>query len=115
MLSGGTVILNALDPKIVDGFAIGDSAVVCDAGHMSDAVRENVNLSVYDGASNIRAIEEEKNYVVLHTAFAVEQLGKARESHLAAEKYFVEAMDFDNNNRLYSLILRDVFGDAPAR
>ncbi len=115
LLVGGTVILNPLDPKIIDGFVIGNSAVVGDVGHMSDFVRENVNLGVYDGALNMRAIEEEKNYVVLHTAFAVEQLGKARESHLAAEKYFIAAMDFDNNNAMYSHILRDVFGDVNIR
>ena len=47
---------------------------------------------------------------MLHTAFAVEQLGKARENHLAAEKYFISAMNFDNNAEIYSNILRDVFG-----
>lgn len=114
LVDGGTVILNPLEPNCIDGFIVGDVAVVSDVGHMSAAVKENVNLGVYDGATNIRAIEEEKNYVVLHTAFAVEQLGKARENHLAAEKYFIDAMDFDNNGKIYSDILRDVFADKNA-
>ena len=110
LIDGGTVILNPLTPNVTDGFAYGDSVVVSDIGHMTNAVKENVNLCVYDAATETRAIEEEKNYVMLHTAFAVEQLCKARENHLAAEKYFIAAMDFDNNSEIYSSILKDVFG-----
>lgn len=111
LLCGGTAILNPLDPEFIDGYVAGNTAVVSDIGHMTDVVKESVNLGIYDGAAGTRAIEEEKNYVVLHTAFAVEQLEKARENHLAAEKYFISAMDFENNGVIYENILKDIFGE----
>ena len=47
--------------------------------------------------------------MLLEEAFAVEELNKAREFHLEVEKYFVAAMDFENNNRLFEKIVRETF------
>ncbi len=110
LIDGGMVILNSIDPNIVDGFVYSDYAVVSDVGHFAGEVCESVNLSVYE-SGNRDGAEEERNNVKLYVAFAVEHLEKARENHIAAEQYFIKAMDFANNNRLYADIFRDVFGD----
>ncbi len=108
LLDGGTAILNPLDAKNSDGFMIGNVAVVRDVGHLADKVYETVNLSVYEGACDIEAIEEERNNVILQVAFAEEQLNKARSMHLECERYFIGAMDFANNDRIYGEILKEL-------
>lgn len=109
LTDGNTVILNPLDPDTVDGIVAGGSAVVSDVGHLKNNVAENINLRVYENAKNTSAIEEEKNGVTMHIAFAEEQLDGARESHLGAEKYFISAMDFENNERIYQDIRKRIF------
>ena len=106
---GGTVILNPLDPNVIDGLVYGPVAVVGDVGHMKNSVNENVNLKVYGGAQATAAIEEEKNGVITQIAFCEEQLEGARECHLGTEKYFVSAMDFDNNDKIYRDIRHVIF------
>ncbi|MCM1306235.1 MAG: hypothetical protein NC037_01620 [Bacteroides sp.] len=107
---GGTVILNPLDPNVIDGLVHGSVAIVADAGHLKNEVSENVNLRVYEGALPNAAIEEEKNGVITQIAFCEEQLENARERHLGMEKYFISAMDFDNNDRIYGEIRQIIFG-----
>lgn len=109
LTEGGTIILNPLEPNITDGITVGDYAIVGDVGHFKNDVCENINLKVYESALNTSAIEEEKNGVIMQTAFAEEQLEGARECHLNAEKYFVSAMNFDNNDRIYNEIRRLIF------
>lgn len=106
---GGTLILNPLDPGVIDGIVYGSVAVVGDVGHLKGEVSESVNLRVYEGGQSSSAIEEEKNGVITQIAFCEEQLDSARECHLGTEKYFVSAMDFDNNDRLYREIKRVIF------
>lgn len=110
LTDGGTVILNPLEPSMIDGFILGNVAIVGDVGHFMNEVSENINLHVYEGATDTASIDEEKNGVTTGIAFCEEQLEHARECHLAAEKYFISAMDFDNNNRLYDQIMIDIFG-----
>ncbi len=106
---GGAVLLDALDPDYVKGFITGDIAVVCDTGHLDDNIYESINLGIYETGARTDGAEDEKNAVTLDIAFAVEDLNRARASHLSSEKYFVEAMDFDNNARIYEKIFNDVF------
>lgn len=111
LIDGGTVILNPLEPSFYDGFIFGDCAVVSDVGHYVGNVSESVNLSVYERTiDDMRAIDEERNNVALYTAFAIDELEKARECHLGAEKYFIAAMDFENNGAIYKKIMHDIFG-----
>ncbi len=111
LTEGGAVLLNPLNPDIADGFVAGNTAIVSDIGHFDNDVTETVNLCVYENAPDTADIEEEKNSAATYIAFAVSQLEKARESHLAAEKYFIEAMDFENNDRIFAQIRKDIFGD----
>ena len=104
----GTYILNPLDPNRLDGVIVGDVAVVRDAGEFNDAVKK-IDLTKWEHFDYPKEIEQEKNGVVLEVAFAVEELNKAREFHLELEKYFVAAMDFSNNNRLYDEIVKACF------
>lgn len=106
---GGTVILDALDANNIRGLLLSDVAVVCDTGHLNDKIYESINLGVYENGDRREGAEEENNSVVLEIAFAVEQLNRARAAHLNAEKYFIGAMDFDNNARIYEQIRKDVF------
>jgi len=109
LMSGGTIILNPLDPNVPDGFMTKDTAVVSDAGHSTKAIAENINLTAYDKAHDTLSIDEERNEETTHIALAIEELEKARECHLSAEKYFISAMDFDRNDRIYKEILGDIF------
>ena len=111
LIDGGMLILNPLEPSIVDGIVYGGRAIVSDVGHFTGDIAENINLQVYEGAhADSKAIDEERGNVTLYTAFATEQLEKARECHLGAEKFFIGAMNFDNNGKIYTRILHDVFG-----
>ena len=112
LVEGGTVILNPLDPSVADGFIVNDVAVVSDVGHFDGEVSETVNLFVYENAPDTAAIEEEKNGVTTRIALAEDCLENARAAHLSAEKYFISAMDFDNNRMLYDKILSYVFGEG---
>ncbi len=108
-LVGGTWIVNPLNPNRLDGIIVGDVAVVRDAGGFNNAVNEEIDLTKWERFDYPKEIEEERNGVVLEVAFAVEELNRAREFHLELEKYFVAAMDFLNNNRLYDEIVRACF------
>lgn len=109
LADGGTLILNPLEPNIIDGIVLGDAAVVSDAGHLKNEVCENINLHVYESVETTAAIEEEKNGVLTQIAFCEEQLDGARECHLGAEKYFVSAMNFENNEKIYGEIRKLIF------
>lgn len=109
LIKGGLQILNPLEPAIVDGIVVDDVAITRDAGHLATEAFENINLSVYENHDVPDSIEEENSAILIETAFAVEQLEKAREMHLAAETYFVGAMDFDNNMKIYVDISKRLF------
>jgi len=110
LFDGGTLILNPLEPDITDGFVAGDIAIVGDAGHFAGETSENINLYVYENCYDVSAIEEEKNAVATAIALAEDHLESAREYHLRAEKYFIAAMDFYNNDKMYAEIVKDIFG-----
>ena len=104
---GGTYLLNPLEPKHLDGMVVGDCAIVKDVG--LEKGFDEINMDAFEHLKNEKEIVEEKNGVILETAFAVEELNKAREFHMGLEKYFVGAMDFANNERLYGEIVRELF------
>ncbi len=105
LIKGGTSTQNPLEPKITECITAGNIAVTCDAGYLARDVYENINLSVYEDHADIEAAEEELNASQVEIALASEALERAREAHLAAEKYFISAMDFENNDRLYKQII----------
>lgn len=109
LLDGATLILDPLEPEIVDGIIVGDAAVVSDVGHFANGVSESINLYVYENSPETAAIEEEKNSVTTHIALAEDCLENARRNHLGAEKYFIEAMDFDRNGKIYADIVKEIF------
>lgn len=100
LLPSGMFLLNPLEPAIVEGIIMGDVAVVCDIGHMAGEVYENINLGVYENTADKQAVQEEQNSMLIEISFAKEKLNRAREAHLSAERYFVVAMDFANNDRI---------------
>ncbi|MBO4554767.1 MAG: hypothetical protein J5713_03205 [Clostridia bacterium] len=109
-LVGGTYILNPLDSNRLDGIILKDVAIVKDAGTYEEKIARVIDLSEFEKFEYPDEILEERNGVVLEEAFAVEELNRAREFHLELEKYFVAAMDFSNNNRLYDEIVEACFG-----
>lgn len=111
LMIGDTHILNALDPNVLDGIVLKDTAVVCELGHFADGECERIDLGVYEKPIADGAVLEEKNEVAIEIAKAIECLNKARDTHLKIEEYFVPAMNFDNNDRIYRSVLKEVFGD----
>lgn len=109
LLSGGTRILNPLDPTAVNGIVIGDVALVDDPGKTD--LSGTLDLTCYfKDVADDRWITEELNLMNTEIAFAVECLNEARACHLGAEKYFISAMDFTNNDRMYKDMLNLIFG-----
>ncbi len=96
----GTLALDPLEPSFVEAVLADDVAITSDVGHMTADVYENINLGVYESAGDKEAAQEEMNSMLIEIAFAKEKLNRAREAHLAAEKFFVQAMDFGNNERI---------------
>ena len=101
--------LNPLEPIYIDGLVVGEVAVVKDAGNLEVDERIIVALNEFEHFENEDEILDEKNGVTLEVAFAVQELNRAREFHLEMEKYFVQAMDFENNEMLYEKIKNIVF------
>ena len=108
LLNGVTYLLNPLEPKNLDGIVGNSFAVVRDVGGHDDY--NKIDLREFDNGEYSDEIEEERNGVILEKAFAIEELNRAREYHLELEKYFVAAMDFNNNNRLFDEIVKVCFG-----
>lgn len=104
------LLLNPLEPHIADGMICRDVAVVSDVGHFDESKCEPINLGVYEKEYNGEDVIDEKNNVILQRALAVECLNKARETHLQMEKYFVGAMDFENNEKMYKKMIAEIFG-----
>ena len=107
LTKGGLSVLNPLDPNRIDGIVIGDVAVVRDTGFVNENM--TIDLGGFERFEDEDEIVEEKNGRVIETALAVEELNRAREYHLELEKYFVAAMDFENNDILYGRILKELF------
>ncbi len=107
---GDMYILNPLNPEIVDGIVSRDVVLVHDIGHFDRGKCDVIDLNAYEKRTDVDDVEDEKNNVLLQTAFAVECLNRARLKHLEMEKYYVAAMDFNNNERIYDEIVKDIFG-----
>ncbi len=104
LLPSGMLILDPLEPSVVEGIALKDAVVTREVGHFSGEVYENINLGVYENGADKDAVQEEQNSMLIEIAFAKEKLNRAREAHLSAERYFVAAMDFDNNAKICAQI-----------
>lgn len=107
--SADTYLLSSLDPNDIDGILFEDIAIVSDAGHFDSLKCESVNLGVYEKKTYVEDVEEEKNSMLVQIAFATQHLNGAREAHLNAEKYFVGAMNFANNDKIYNELTRKIF------
>ena len=108
-LTDGTWLLNPLDPNYIDGVVLNDIAIVKEVG-LEDNY-DVLNLRDFEHFCYADEIAEEKNGVVLEEAFAVQELNRAREYHLEVEKYFVDAMDFENNEILFDRVRNEVFAN----
>ena len=108
-LTDGTWLLNPLDQNYIDGVVLGNIAIVKEVGLEKDY--EVLNLRDFEHFCYADEIAEEKNGVVLEEAFAVQELNRAREYHLEVEKYFVGAMDFENNEILFDRVRNEVFAN----
>lgn len=104
------LLLNPLEPHMADGLVCRNIAVVSEIGHFDESKCENINLGVYEKDYSVEDVVDEKNNVTLQKAFAVECLNKARETHLQMEKYFVSAMNFENNEKMYKKMSAEIFG-----
>ncbi len=104
-----TYLLSSLNPNVIDGILFEDTAIVSDAGHFDSLKCESINLGVYEKKNYVEDVEEEKNAMLVQIAFATQHLNEARESHLSAEKYFIGAMNFANNDRIYDEIIGKIF------
>lgn len=104
-----TFLLKPLDPKVIEGACFNGIAMVEDAGHLTGQVNEHINLSVFEKEWDADAVREEENSQMLHEAFAVDCLNKAREVHLSLEKIFIDAMDFSNHENIYEGITEFIF------
>ncbi len=109
VLKGGMIYLNPLEPKHVEGMVYGDYAIVKDSGHLKDEIVERYDLSVYSKGCDSSKVDEQKNATCVEIARAIEWLNLARAEHLGIEKYFVKAMDFENNDRLFAKIEEEIF------
>lgn len=109
LLGGGTLVLNPLDDTLIDGVLTDGVAVVRDPGPYE--VYENIDLHIYEDVDDMEYIEEERSARLDEIKLAKSELNAARRMHLDAETYFVAAMDFENNDRLYDEIRRLVFED----
>lgn len=109
LLPSATLICNSLDDGIVDGIVVGQQAVVKDVGHFGQNVFEELDLSIYERFEDDDEIEAENAAMRSEIGAAKIELNKARELHLAAETYFVGAMDFANNDRMYEQIVKLLF------
>ncbi len=109
VLVGGMVYLNPLEPKHIDGIVYGDYAIVKDVGHLRDTLVDQYDLGAYSKGVEQARVEDEKNATYVEIARAVDWLNLARAEHLSLEKYFVQAMDFENNNKLFEKIEEELF------
>ncbi len=92
-----TLLQNPLLPYIYEGVIKGGVAIVNDVGHFENNVSERINLYPYQRHVDEESVREEEDACVMQKAFAVNNLNKARATHLEIEKIYVEAMDFSKN------------------
>lgn len=109
LLGGGTALLDPLEPNIKKGVIMGEVAAVSDVGHFAKDVFEDIDLYIFDSRDIPEGIEDERSGKEIEIAFAREELNRAREMHLAAETYFVKAMDFAGNDAMYGEMLKLLF------
>lgn len=100
LVDRGTLLLDPLDGESAIGVVLSDIAIVKNVGHFDGQISESVNLALFEGESGDEERLERERSIML----AKEELNKAREMHLAAENYFVDAMDFSNNEKIYGNI-----------
>lgn len=106
LCSGAMLLLNPLEPQIVEGALLGDVAIVGDAGHLLSRVSERISLAHFQGSYDVDGAQEEESGRVLQTAFGVECLDAARKAHMALEDIFVPAMDFSVSDEIYEKIVK---------
>lgn len=99
------VFSNPLDATQLDGFMVGDTIVVgvdCTGAMVYD-------LRWYEGDFDKYAVSRAKMKMKEEIDLAVDYFAKARSAHLAIEKYYTSAMDFDGINRLTNQLLCKIF------
>lgn len=106
---GDIYLLNPLEPDIIEGIVAGDRCIVSSKSHLDKSKCDIIKLPFIENEKILQFAQDEKNNITLQIAFAVEYLNMARENHLKIEKYFVSAMDFASNEKIYNCIVSEIF------
>ena len=107
-ITPSVVFYNPLTPDTLDGFVVGDTVVMKDTrGDYSEKV---VNLEMYEGDYDKYAVSRAKSKMQEEIDVATDYFAKARSAHLAIEKCYVSAMDFDGVNQLTCKVIGEIFG-----
>lgn len=102
-----TIFYNPLDVAVIDGFMIGDTAVVCDIMKADGVMVYDLNW--YEGDFDKYAVSRGRVKMKEEIDVAVDYFAKARGVHLGIERYYISAMDFDGINRLTDKLLEEIF------
>ena len=102
-----TIFYNPLDIGIIDGFIVGDTAVVCEINKTDGAMV--YDLRWYEGDFDKYAVSRAKMKMKEEIDVAVDYFAKARSVHLGIERYYISAMDFDGINCMTDKLLEEIF------
>ena len=102
-----TVFYNPLSPDVIDGFVVGDIVVVKDIG--VDLGGKVYNIGIFEGDYDKYAVSRAKTKMKEEIDVATDYFAKARNVHLAIEKFYISAMDFDGVNELTCKVIEEIF------
>ena len=102
-----TVFYNPLDVTIIDGFTIGNVAVVCEVDGCGSA--EVYDLRCYEGDYDKYAVSRARMKMKDEIDLAVDYFSKARSFHMSIEKYYTASMDFDGINDRTERLIEEIF------
>ncbi len=109
LIDADIVVCNPLSPFDVDCIICGDVAIVKNAGQFENNVVDCVNLDIFENHSFNDEIAVAKNERDEQIKIACDYLSKARENHLAMEKIYVSAMNFDKLDKIRNKVIEDIF------
>ncbi len=109
MVGADIIVCDPLSPRDVEGMVAGDVAVVKDVGHFENNVADCIDLSAFESSFCNEEISEAVKSRDKQIAVACEYLAKARDHHLAMEKFYVGAMNFDKLDKIRRQVVEDIF------
>lgn len=109
MVDADIIVCDPLSPYDVEGMVIENIAVVKDAGHFENNIADCIDLSAFENGLCDEEIGEIVKSRDKQIAVACEYLAKARDNHLAMEKFYVGAMNFDKLDKIRRQVVEDIF------